>query len=82
MKETIDFLEDVSILLPKPIVVWYIVKNFSKKYDITKKITLGDKLLSYAKLEMHLLSQEMSSKIKKTNKKESDMFLAIRNNIK
>jgi hypothetical protein len=36
MKEAADMLEELGILLPEPIVVYYTVDNLPKEYNIQK----------------------------------------------
>lgn len=58
MKETTNPLQDVNVVLPKDIVVWIVVKNLPKKYDITKQMILNERPPSYIELEMRLLNEE------------------------
>ena len=72
MKETVDLLEDLG--------VWHTLKNLPKEYDILKQMILCDSLLLYTKLEMRLLSEEMSRRVQKTDKKESEAFVVMQSN--
>ena len=72
MKEIADLLEDVGVPLPEDVVVWYTLKNLPKKYDIVKQMILCDTLPIYNKLEMQLLSEEMSIMVQKSDEKESE----------
>lgn len=60
MKETSNSLEDLTVHLPEAIVVWHTMKNLLKEYNIMKQMILEGKLPSFSKLEMSLLSKEMS----------------------
>ena len=66
MKETADLLEDAGVSLPEDVVVWYTLKNLPKEYDILKQMILCDSLPTYNKLELRLLSEEMSRKVQRT----------------
>ena len=58
--------------LPEDVIVWYTLKNLPKEYDIVKQMILCDSLPKYNKLELCLLSEEMSRKVQQTNEKESE----------
>ena len=77
MKETADLPEDVGVPLPEDVVVWYTLKNLPKEYDILKQMILCDSLPTYIKLEMRLLSEEMSRRVQKTDEKESEALVAM-----
>ena len=76
MKETTDLLEDAGVSLPHDVVVWYTLKNLLKEYDIVKQMILCNFLPTYTKMELRLLSEEMSRKIQKRDKKESEALVA------
>ena len=44
MKETVDKLEDVNVLLSEPVIIWNTLRNLPIEYDILKQMILGDKL--------------------------------------
>lgn len=58
MKETANTLEDVNVPLLEDIVVWVMIKNLPKEYDVIKSMILNEKLPSYHEVEMHSLNEE------------------------
>ena len=76
MKETANFLEDANVPLLEDVVVWYILKNLPKEHDILKQMILCDSFPIYTKLELHVLSKEMSRRVQKTYEKESEALVA------
>jgi hypothetical protein len=72
IKEAADMLEELGIPLPEPIVVYYIVDNLPKEYDIQKQMILSrDNLPGYLELESKLLAEEMSRKTDQKNDGEA-----------
>ncbi len=64
MKEMADLLEEVDLLLPERILVFYTLKNLPKEYDIVKQIICNEtKLRSYSELESRFLNEETSRKL-------------------
>ena len=70
MKEIVDLLDDAGIPLPENVVVWYTLKTLPKEYDILKQMILCDSLPTYHKLELRLLSKEMSKKVQRSEEKD------------
>ena len=62
--------------LPEDLVVWYTQKNLPKEYDILKQMILCDSLPTYNKLELRLISEEMSRKVQKLDEKDVEALAA------
>ena len=45
LKEAIDLLEEVGLLLPESIVCYYIVNYLLKEYEVIKQMILNDKTM-------------------------------------
>ena len=80
MKETTYLLEDAGVPLLADIVVWFTLKNLPQEYDILKQMILCNSLPTYNKLELRLLSEEMSRKGERIDKREGEALIASYSN--
>ncbi len=64
VKEVGDILEEVDVALPKDIIVYYIVQNLPKEYEMFKCMLPNTRQLpTYEKLESMLTNEEIFLKM-------------------
>jgi hypothetical protein len=69
VKNVADMLEEVGIVLPDGIVVYYTIAHFPEEYEICKCMLLNhDELPDYETMEAKVLSEEISLSMKREEK--------------
>ena len=71
IKEVANLLEEVEVVIPEDIIVYYTLKNLPKEYEIFKRMQIaGQTLPTYEQLEAKLISEETFIKWRNSNKKK------------
>lgn len=61
VRNVADLLEEVNVVLPEEVIVYYALKNLPKDYDIVRRMLMGNTVLpSYEEMESILLSEEIT----------------------
>lgn len=56
-----DLLEEVNVVLPDEVIVYYALKNLPRDYDIVRRMLMGNSVLpSFEEMESILLSEEIT----------------------
>lgn len=64
MKEVIDLLEEVDVILPEDIIMYYTIQNLPKEYEMFKHTLLNTQQLPpYKELESILINKELPLKM-------------------
>ena len=64
VKEIANLLEEVEVVIPEKIIVYYTLKNLPKEYEIFKRMQIaGQSLPTYEQLEAKLISEETALKV-------------------
>ena len=80
VKEIANLLEEVDVIIPEDIIVYYTLKNLPKEYEIFKRMQIaGKKLPTYEQLEAKLLSEETSIMMETQQQEEGEALLLHRN---
>lgn len=77
VKEIANLLEEVDVIIPEDIIVYYIMKNLPKEYEIFKKMQISAQPLPpYEQLEAKLISEETSIKMESQHQEDGEaLFL-------
>jgi hypothetical protein len=77
VKEIANLLEDVDVIIPEDIIVYYTLKNLPKEYEIFKRMQIGGQSLpKYEQLEAKLISKETSIKLENQNRDDGEAFFS------
>lgn len=64
MKDVVDFFNKVGIFFLEEVVIYYILKNLFREFDVIKYMIFNErKLLFYKELEVRLLDKEIFRKM-------------------
>ena len=75
IKETANLLEEVGVVIPEDIIVYYTLKNLPKEYEIFKRMQISSQSLpTYENLESKLISEETAIKMESQGEGEA-LFL-------
>ena len=79
VKEVANLLEEVGVIIPEDIIVYYTLKNLPKEYEIFRRMQIGaQKLPSYEELEAKLISEETSIKMETQQQEDGEAFFLRR----
>ena len=79
VKEVANLLEEVDVIIPEDIIVYYTLKNLPKEYEIFKRMQIAaQQLPTYEQLEAKLISEETSIKMKHQTQEDGEAFLLHR----
>ena len=79
VKEIASLLEEVDVVIPEDIIVYYTLKNLPKEYDIFKRMQIAAQTLpTYEQLEAKLISEETSIKMETQQYEEGEAFFVQR----
>lgn len=79
VKEIANLLEEVEVVIPEDIIVYYTLKNLPKEYEIFKRMQIAAQTLpTYEQLEAKLISEETSIKMETQRQEEGEAFLLQR----
>ena len=77
VKEIANLLEEVEVVIPEDIIVYYTLKNLPKEYEIFKRMQIaGQSLPSYEQLEAKLISEETAINMENQQKEDCDVLLS------
>ena len=77
VKEVANLLEEVDVILPEDIIVYYTLKNLPKEYEIFKHMQISAQSLpTYEQLEAKLISEETSIKLESQHKEDAEVFFS------
>lgn len=83
IKEVANLLEEVEVIIPEDIIVYYTLKNLPKEYDIFKRMQIAaSSLPTYEQLEAKLISEETSIKLEKQQQDEGEVFFSQQDRFK
>ena len=81
IKEVANLLEEVEVVIPEDIIVYYTLKNLPKEYEIFKRMQIAAQTLpTYEQLEAKLLSEETFMKMEREQQEEGEALYVHRNN--
>jgi hypothetical protein len=64
VKEVIDLLEEVDVMLLEVVIMYYTIQNFPKEYEVFKHMLFNTRQLPpYKELESMLINKELSFKM-------------------
>ena len=77
VKEVANQLEEVEVVIPEDIIVYYTLKNLPKEYEIFKRMQIAAQTLpTYEQLEAKLISEETAIRMETQQKEEGEaLFL-------
>lgn len=79
VKEIANLLEEVDVIIPEDIIVYYTLKNLPKEYEIFKRMQIAAQTLpTYEQLEAKLISEETSIKMETQQQEEGEALLLQR----
>ena len=79
VKEITNLLEEVEVVIPKDIIVYYTLKNLPKEYEIFKRMQISAQTLpTYEQLEAKLISEETAIKMEAQCQEEGEAFFIQR----
>ena len=77
VKEVANLLEEVDVIIPEDIIVYYTLKNLPKEYEIFKRMQISAQSLpTYEQLEAKLISEETSIKLESQHKEDGEAFFS------
>ena len=77
VKEVANLLEEVDVIIPEDIIVYYTLKNLPKEYEIFKRMQISAQSLpTYEQLEAKLISEETSIKLECQHKEDGEAFFS------
>ena len=80
VKEITNLLEEVEVVIPEDIIVYYTLKNLPKEYEIFKRMQISAQSLpSYEQLEAKLISEETSIKMEGLHTEDGEALLLHQN---
>ena len=80
VKEVANLLEEVEVIIPEDIIVYYTLKNLPKEYEIFRRMQIAaQKLPTYEQLEAKLISEETSIKMESQKREEGEALLLHQN---
>lgn len=79
VREVANLLEEVEVILPEEVIVFYTLKNLPKDYEIFKRMQIAAQTLpTYEQLEAKLISEETALKIESQQKEDVEALLIHR----
>ena len=73
VKEVANLLEEVEVIIPEDVIVFYTLKNLPKEYEIFKRMQIAAQTLpTYEQLEAKLISEETTLKIESQQKEDGE----------
>ena len=79
VKEVANLLEEVDVIIPEDIIVYYTLKNLPKEYEIFERMQIAaQQLATYEQLEAKLISEETSIKMEHQTQEDGEAFLLHR----
>ena len=80
VKEVANLLEEVEVIIPEDIIVYYTLKNLPKEYKIFRRMQIvAQNLPTYEQLEAKQISEESSIKMETQQHEEGEAFFLHRN---
>lgn len=77
VKEIANLLEEVEVVIPEDIIVYYTLKNLPKEYEIFKRMQIGGQSLpKYEQLEAKLISEETSIKLENQHRDDGEALFS------
>ena len=77
VKEIANLLEEVEVIIPEDIIVYYTLKNLPKEYEIFKRMQIGGQSLpTYEQLEAKLISEETSIKLENQTRDDGEALFS------
>ena len=77
VKEVANLLEEVEVIIPKDIIVYYTLENLPKEYEIFKRMQMAAQSLpTYEQLEAKLISEETSIRMENQHKEEGEALFS------
>ena len=79
VKEVANLLEEVEVTMPESVIVFYMLKNLPKEYEIFKRMQIAAQTLpTYEQLEAKLISEETALKMENQLKEEGEALFVHR----
>ena len=79
VKEVANLLEEVEVIIPEDIIVYYTLKNLPKEYEIFRRMQIAaQNLPTYEQLKAKLISEETSIKMETQQQEEGEAFFLHR----
>ena len=77
VKEIANLLEEVEVVIPEKIIVYYTLKNLPKEYEIFKRMQIaGQSLPTYEQLEAKLISEETARKVENQTREDGEALFS------
>ena len=80
VKEIANLLEEVEVVIPEDIIVYYTLKNLPKEYEIFRRMQItAHTFPTYEQLEAKLISEETAIRMENQQQEEGEALLFHRN---
>ena len=80
VKEIANLLEEVEVIIPEDIIVYYTLKNLPKEYEIFRRMQIvAQTLPTYEQLEAKLISEETAIRMENQQQEEGEALFLHRN---
>ena len=75
VKEIANLLQEVEVIIPKDIIVYYTLKNLPKEYEIFRRMQIAAQTLpTYEQLKAKLISEETAIRMENQQQEEGEAF--------